>query len=405
MRKIILFIGLCFMTIIASAQLTATGDYKLEREITSNKDTVQVFIFNGIKLDTEIIYTGTGTSKWYKFSDLQTPYTSVLPEDATGYVLDVDGKRTTIWVIDLKKYMPVSISVENSPDTQCEEVKINAVVPELSYFTLDGISHNLPRNFTISYKTMLWNADTAAWSTITTSQPITFPNTETTVPAPLCDTYFTLSGDQYFTDSIKSTLYSTVAVKCHATSIVTIRTEINEAERPYDASIISGSAPLDIQFLSNVNKTDGTSYVWSIYKGEQFVIERTEKDHRYTFTEAGTFKVKLDTKNAYCSDSGIITITVTESALFVPNVFTPNGDEFNNEFRVAYKSIISFQCWVYNRWGRKVFYWTDPQKGWDGNINEKKAAAGAYFYVINAVGSDGIKYKLKGDINLLRGKE
>jgi len=401
------------MTFIASAQLSSTTGRSYEK--ISGTDTVQVFIFNGITLDTEITYTGSGTVNWYKFSD---PTNSFLmnvpldfPENATGYIFDVDGKRTNIWVIDLKNYLPVSISAENNQDTQCEEVKINAIVPELSYSTLDGISHILPRNFTISYNTMLWSEKDASWSTITTSQVVTLPDSEITVPAPLCDTEFSLSGDQYAEDlgvvtiPIKSLSYAAVAVKCHPTSIVTTREELNEAERPSLATDISGSAPLDIQFLSNANKTDGTSYLWSIYKGEQFVIGRTEKDHRYTFTEAGTFKVKIDAKNAYCSDSGSITITVTESALFVPNVFTPNGDEFNNEFRVAYKSIISFQCWVYNRWGRKVFYWTDPQKGWDGNINGKKAAAGAYFYVINAVGSDGIKYKLKGDINLLRGKE
>jgi len=89
----------------------------------------------------------------------------------------------------------------------------------------------------------------------------------------------------------------------------------------------------------------------------------------------------------------------------VPNVFTPNGDGQNDEFRVAYKSIITFQAWVYNRWGRKVFSWSDPQKGWDGNINGKKATTGPYFYVIKATGSDGVKYLKKGDINLLRGVE
>jgi len=91
--------------------------------------------------------------------------------------------------------------------------------------------------------------------------------------------------------------------------------------------------------------------------------------------------------------------------LEVPNVFTPNGDGINDEFRVAYQSLTKFEAWIYNRWGRLVYHWNDPQKGWDGNIGGKKAAEGAYFYVIKAVGSDGIKYLKKGDINLLRGKK
>ena len=86
---------------------------------------------------------------------------------------------------------------------------------------------------------------------------------------------------------------------------------------------------------------------------------------------------------------------------------------------MAYKSITSFHCWIYNRWGRLVYEWTDPMKGWDGNIGGKKAAPGAYFYIIKALGSDYDpnskadsktklrvgEYKLKGDINLLRGAD
>ena len=103
-----------------------------------------------------------------------------------------------------------------------------------------------------------------------------------------------------------------------------------------------------------------------------------------------------------CSYSDSITVTVSTSSIQAPNVFTPNGDGYNDEFRVAYKSILTFHCWVYNRWGRLVYEWTDPMKGWDGNINGKEASPGPYYYVIKATGNDGKKYKLKGDINLLR---
>jgi hypothetical protein len=78
---------------------------------------------------------------------------------------------------------------------------------------------------------------------------------------------------------------------------------------------------------------------------------------------------------------------------------------------------------VYNRWGHLVYESSDPAKGWDGNINGKPAAVGAYYYVIRALGTDAeteymskpkysqkVKkqelpkgvYQLSGDINLLR---
>jgi len=55
-----------------------------------------------------------------------------------------------------------------------------------------------------------------------------------------------------------------------------------------------------------------------------------------------------------------------------------------------------------------VYEWSDPSKGWDGRIGKQMANPGAYFYVIEALGSDieangkRREYKLKGDINLLR---
>ena len=134
--------------------------------------------------------------------------------------------------------------------------------------------------------------------------------------------------------------------------------------------------------------------------------------------------------NEYCtSDSVETVINISESYLRVPNVFTPNGDGHNDEFRVAYRSLREFHCWVYNRWGKLVYQWSDPDKGCDGMIGGRPAAEGAYFYVIRAMGTDAAKnasyvglkavyqkrktnsdasvigvYQLSGDINLIRGK-
>ena len=90
--------------------------------------------------------------------------------------------------------------------------------------------------------------------------------------------------------------------------------------------------------------------------------------------------------------------------LLVPNVFTPNGDGTNDEFRVAYRSLKTFHAYIFNRWGHQVYSWTDPAKGWNGNIGSRPASEGAYYYLIEAEGTDGEKYKLKGAVNLLRGK-
>ncbi len=416
MRK--LFISLCFLIIILSAKAQITSnDNPLIYKTFPGID--YLFIFNGIKPTSDLTYTGTFTTiNWYKFSDPTNSISNqnyIYPEDGTGYILDVDGVKTTIWVIDYKLYKPVLNSFEPdlTTDTQCEDVtlKLDANIPELKYETSSGVVHILPRIFNVTYQTLEWDDAAQDWKTVSTTQTLTTPATQKTVPAPYCNTTFILSGDQYAaefqSDSVKieSSLYTPIAVICHMTSIVTLRDATNEAERPVTANQVSGSAPLDMQFLSHANEPVAQFYNWNIYKNNELLITRNDKDIRYTFSDAGTYKIKVTASNSTCSYSDSITVTVSESALQIPNVFTPNGDGFNDEFRVAYKSLISFQCWVYNRWGRKVYYWSDPTKGWDGTINGKKASPGPYFYVINAVGSDGIKYKRSGDINLLRGKE
>ena len=89
--------------------------------------------------------------------------------------------------------------------------------------------------------------------------------------------------------------------------------------------------------------------------------------------------------------------------LDVPNFFTPTGDGVHDEFRVAYSSVKEFKMVIINRWGRVVYESTNPEKGWDGNINGKHAAPGVYFYDVVAKGfSKGEQKHMKGFLHLVR---
>jgi len=425
MRKFLFFLSFFLLALISKAQISANSGKKY----TNLQGIDYVFVFNGITPATEITYNGNGTIiNWYKFSDLTTPISNqpyISPEDATGYTLIVDGVKKNIWVIDYNNNLPVlnSIEAENNPGTQCHSMNllINALINPLVYKSVDGLQYTIQRNFSINYQTLNWNG--TAWQPKDTIVTLTLPKSLITIPTPYCNTVFTLKGDQIATDlgmtlySVSSTEYVTNAVICKPTSIVTLRDAKNEAQRPVQASQVDGSAPLDIQFLSNANVPVAQFYNWNIYQNNISIVSRTDKDTRYTFNDAGTYKVKVTVSNNICTYSDSLTITVRTSELYVPNVFTPNGDGVNDEFRVAYTSLLTFQCWIYNRWGRLVYTWTDPTKGWDGKINGVDAKPGPYFYVIKATGSDFDpnatpnpkthlrigEYLKRGDINLLRG--
>jgi len=434
MKKVLLIICFCLSFVAISAQISITGTHT-----SLHKDSVNIIIFDSITSNTSIEYQGTGTIKWYKYSDLSTPLKSrsiklissgtkeIYPEDATGYIVtDNDVPKDTIWVIDYSKYKPdlKSIAPDVPTADPCSSLNlvINATVLALNYKTLSGISYTLPRRFIIDYDTKVWSGTT--WNTPHLKDSVYLQGQDLVVKklitsVPICNTKFTITGDQFaelLGVTVKQAVsdpYSAAATECHITTVVTERTEINEGLAPKNSpgAEINYSVPIDVQFLSNASEPMSTYYNWSIYKDKQLIVTRTDKDQRYTFTDVGTYVVKLKVStNSNCSYTDSITINATDAEIQVPNVFTPNGDGMNDEFRVAYRSLLEFQCWVYNRWGRQVFYWNDPQKGWNGKINGVDAAEGPYFYIIKATAFwKGTKEKttrlLKGDINLLRGKK
>ncbi len=429
MKKIVLAL-MCLLSsaLNLQAQISGIGKFQIYNTFQGID---YVVVYDGIDNNSEINYTGNGNVVlWYKYSDRVNPISNlkyITPEDNTGYILDVDGKKYSIWVFDYRQYLPHIISAQSVSvqENECKNLKIAITTGHLNmvYESLTGRKYTIDRFFNLEYQTLEWSDSDKKWKDKKITIETQLPVSALSVDAPLCDTYFTVTGDQFAVDlglkpvSFTSALYQAKAVICKITSTTTERTEKNEAERPGKTSL-TGSSPLDVAFESNGNVPVSTFYRWEIKKNGQLIISRNDQNHRYTFVESGSYKVVLHvSNNSKCTYSDSVTINVSTSALQVPNVFTPNGDGLNDEFRVAYKSLKSFECWVYNSWGRKVFYWNDPQKGWDGKIKGRDAAPGPYFYVIRAYGTDFDpnserdkvtkrrmgEYLLKGDINLLRG--
>lgn len=97
--------------------------------------------------------------------------------------------------------------------------------------------------------------------------------------------------------------------------------------------------------------------------------------------------------------------TLSTSTLLMPNAFSPNGDGINDIYKAksGHQGITDFHAYIYNRWGQKLFEWTDVDGGWDGTYKGKPVKQGVYFVLVKAKGSDGKTYNIKRDVNLLRG--
>jgi len=179
------------------------------------------------------------------------------------------------------------------------------------------------------------------------------------------------------------------------------------------SSAFQGQAPLAVLFRANPQNVDGLSpvYEWHFRRhGEtKDLMVRYEQDTEYTFTQAGQTYVTLvfrpDPADE-AADSITITVTISESKLIMPNAFSPNGDGRNDKYEVKeYQSLVEFHAYIFNRWGQKLYEWTDPSEGhgWDGNYNGNPVKDGVYYVLVNARGADGIVYNIRKDVNLLRG--
>jgi gliding motility-associated-like protein len=122
-------------------------------------------------------------------------------------------------------------------------------------------------------------------------------------------------------------------------------------------------------------------------------------------TVAGCYSVTAI--DSFMNESSIIAQCVDNCPVYeLPNVFTPNGDGFNDLFRpFPYRQIESINIIIYNRWGQLVFESNNPEINWNGNdLNGNPLPDGVYFYVceVNEILLAGINKRiLKGNIHII----
>jgi len=72
--------------------------------------------------------------------------------------------------------------------------------------------------------------------------------------------------------------------------------------------------------------------------------------------------------------------------IWIPNVFTPNGDGLNETFHPRGIHIQSYKMLIFNRWGEMLFESNDFGQGWDRTFKGKQCPEGVYVYLITFEG-------------------
>lgn len=173
-----------------------------------------------------------------------------------------------------------------------------------------------------------------------------------------------------------------------------------------DFAIARDSCSLEVRFVNLSYSSSGTiPYLW--YFGDGDSSTETHPVHQYKETDTYTITLYTNAGTA-CADTAAKTFLIdgdTAQDLFIPNVFTPNGDGLNDCYRI--KGISAkcdqYKIQIYNRWGEIYYESTDPSHCWNGrNEAGVSASVGVYYYIMSFKKRDQPRTEKRGTITLIR---
>jgi gliding motility-associated-like protein len=216
------------------------------------------------------------------------------------------------------------------------------------------------------------------------------------------------SGNSFTTNPLSTTTYTIIGIDINNCSSEISSTIV---VHPNPSAGLTANPPIttsDSPFVTFTNNSVGAS-IYIIDLGDQTILNVFDQpiDHTYSFTE-GDYSVNLWVINDFgCTDSIEIYVQIKGDEIFyIPNTFTPDGDEHNNLFTPIFTTGFdpaNFQMDIYNRWGELIFQSFNVEKGWDGFYQGRLCPVGSYTWKITYKNPDIDEYKvISGHVNLLK---
>lgn len=168
---------------------------------------------------------------------------------------------------------------------------------------------------------------------------------------------------------------------------------------------VSIGAQVTVTLMTDPQVND-QDFIW-LYNGS--ITDQKERKATFSINNKGTENVitVIYLDNNGCERKATVVITGKEPDVDIPNAFTPDGDESNDYFRPLFKNSpvpgeLIKEFIIVNRFGKVVYNNESPQ-GWDGRIHGmKKAPPDVYLYRVTLILPNGVEYKAKGDVTLIR---
>jgi gliding motility-associated-like protein len=135
------------------------------------------------------------------------------------------------------------------------------------------------------------------------------------------------------------------------------------------------------------NQSNAVHYKW-VFGDEKPISTATNPNHIFPSTTGQHYLVTLTGYNTAtgCDTSYTQKIVSKEPLIYyIPNTFTPNGDEVNNTFKPVFFSgldIYNYHLSIYNRWGELIFESENVDYGWDGTYGNQLVETATYVWKI-----------------------
>lgn len=169
------------------------------------------------------------------------------------------------------------------------------------------------------------------------------------------------------------------------------------AFQPLDSFLLP---PKGVQFINR--SVEGVEFLWAFGDNEI----SNEKNPLHVYAEPGTYEVTLVVFDPFfsCPDTQQRVITLLPPGdIFVPNVFTPNGDGHNDTWSPRGAGVVRAETNVYSRWGELIITLPSLSFEWDGDHPRTGGPAqeGVYVWVVRALLNDGTWIERAGTVTLV----
>jgi gliding motility-associated-like protein len=141
----------------------------------------------------------------------------------------------------------------------------------------------------------------------------------------------------------------------------------------------------ETEFVNQSQLAD--EYLWDFGDDSETSIEENPTHEYPAIQETYVVELIAYNYNQFCSDTAYSTVIVKDVIIFyVPNIFTPDNDDFNQTWKPIFTSGVDpydYHMLVYNRWGEVVWESYNYNAAWDGHYGGKLVEDGVYVWKID----------------------